>query len=71
MEEKNWYEKLTQQAKQDHHNQVCLAEVKGLEPAFLALRDALSEEQQKILEGYLSACEELDHALVVLARQNE
>ena len=60
-------EKLTDQAKCDPLYQQCLAEIKRLEPEFLQLQDSLSESQQQILEAYLSACEELDHALLLLA----
>lgn len=70
MEQTNGYERLMELAKLDRHYQNCLAEVQRLEPSFLALRDSLPEEQRQVLEHYLSACEELDHALAVLARQN-
>ena len=67
MKEINWYEKLTELARHDHHYQACLAEVKRLEPGFLVLRDSLTGQQRQILDGYLSACEEMDHALLMLA----
>ena len=62
-----WYKNLMELAKNDSHYQNCLEEVKRLEPVYLALRDALPEMQQSVLEDYLSACEELDHALLLLA----
>lgn len=66
MEELNWYEQLVKRAGRDPTYQACLAEVKRLEPGFLALRDSLTVQQREILEGYLSACGELDHALLQL-----
>lgn len=58
------YDELMDRAKYSSHYQTCLAEVKRLEPAFLALRDSLPEDQRQVLEAYLSACEEMDHALL-------
>ena len=60
-------EKLMELAKEDPHYQACLEEVKRLEPVYLALRDALPQMQKKIMEDYISACEELDYALLALA----
>ena len=51
----------------DEHYQSCLEEVKRLEPEFLALRNSLSQQQQQILDSYLSACEEMDYALLPMA----
>ena len=62
-------EKLMELAKEDPHYQACLEEIKRLEPVYLALRDALPQMQKKIMEDYISACEELDHALLALALQ--
>ena len=66
METREWMEELTDAAREDPAYQACLAEAKRLEPAFLALRDSLSGPQRDILEGYLCACEEMDHALLSL-----
>ena len=60
-------EKLLELAKEDPYYQACLEEVKRLEPVYLALRDSLPEMQKKVVEDYISACEELDHALLALA----
>ena len=60
-------ENLMKLAKEDPHYQACLEEVKRLEPVYLTLRDALPEMQKKVMEEYISACEELDHALLALA----
>ena len=60
-------EKLLELAKDDPHYQACLEEVKRLEPVYLALRDSLPEMQKKVMEEYISACEELDYALLALA----
>ena len=67
MIENKWYEELMDHAKNDPHYQACLEEVKRWEISYLALRDVLPEMQQSVLEDYLSACEELDHALLLLA----
>ena len=58
---------LIQTAKYDPYYQQCLEKVQDLEPLYLALRDALPERQKTLLEKYISACEELDHALLLLA----
>ena len=67
MIEKERYENLLVRAKEDAHYQSCLEEVKRWEPAYIALRDSLPEMQRRVMEGYASACEELDHALLLLA----
>ena len=67
MREKIRYEDLMELAKEDPNYQTCLEEVKRWEPAYLALRDALPELQKKALDNYISACEELDHILLLLA----
>ena len=61
------YKNLMKLAKEDPHYQACLEEVKRLEPVYLALKDSLPEMQKKVMEDYISACEELDHALLALA----
>ena len=60
-------EKLMGLAKNDPNYQACLEEVRRWEPVYLALRDALPQMQKKVMEDYISACEELDHALLLLA----
>ena len=67
MEKNKWLEELTEKAKHDPYYQRCLTEVKALEPIFLKIRASLPELQQKALDAYISACEELDHAFVMLA----
>ena len=67
MEKQCWYEALLEQAKNDSQYQSCLEELKRLEPEFLAWRDTLEENRRNILDDYLSACEELDHALLMVA----
>ena len=58
---------LIELAKNDPNYQACLEEMRRWEPAYLALRDALPEMQRRTLENYISACEELDHVLLLLA----
>ena len=63
----DWIKELTQKAKQDSHYQDCLRELQERESAFLQLRSQLPEVHQKTLDSYLSACEELDHAMTMIA----
>ena len=65
--EKEKYKTLMELAKNDPNYQACLEEMRRWEPAYLALRDALPEMQRRTLENYISACEELDHAMLLLA----
>ena len=67
MMENERYKNLMERAKEDPDYQACLEEVKRQEPVYLALRDTLPQMQRKVLETYISACEELDHALLLLA----
>ena len=60
-------EKLMELAKEDAFYQTCLEEVKRWESAYMALKDSLPEMQRRAVEGYISACDELDHALLLLA----
>ena len=60
-------EKLMELAKNDPNYQACLEEVRRWEPAYLALRESLPDMQKRSLENYISACEELDHAMFQLA----
>jgi len=69
MDKAMWINKLTEKAKHDPYYQECLMEVRALEPIFLNIRSTLPELQQKTLDAYISACEELDHALLILAIQ--
>ena len=65
--EKEKYKTLMELAKNDPNYQACLEEVRRWEPVYLALRDSLPEMQRRTLEKYISACEELDHVLLLLA----
>ena len=68
MEKTAWLMELTEKAKHDPCYQQCLTEVRELEPMFLKIRSSLSELQQQALDAYIGACEELDHALLLLAK---
>ena len=63
----DWMDQLTELAGKDEWYQQCLRAVEEKEAVFLAIRDALTTEQQEQLDGYIAACEELEHALVPLA----
>ena len=69
MEENKWLEELMKKAKNDPYYQHCLTEVRQLEPLFLQIRASLPEMQRKALDAYISACEELDHALLHLTKE--
>ena len=64
-----WLEELTEKAKHDPYYQECLAEVTALEPLFLNIRSSLPELQRRTLDAYISSCEELDHAMLILANK--
>ena len=68
MIEKEWYIELIEKAKHDPYYQERLAEVIALEPLFLNICSSLPEPQRRALDAYISACEELDHALLMLAK---
>ena len=63
----DWTQELDAMAAADECYQNCLKEVQELEELFLRLREMLSTPQRELLDRYISACEELDHAKVHLA----
>lgn len=65
----DWIEELMALAASDPWYQECLADVNAREPAFLTIRDTLTVTQQEQLDGYIAACEELEHSLVLLAHR--
>lgn len=67
MEEKIRMEQLEELCRKDSWYQQCLRKAEQLEPAFEQLRSSLDEGQREILDQYLMACEELDHARLLLA----
>ena len=69
MDKVEWLEELTAKAKNDPYYQHCLEEVRALEPLFLKICDSLPEMQKKALGAYITACEELDHALLRLTKE--
>ena len=62
-----WEEKLFEKARTDSWYQTCLAELKERAVEYEKILEMLPPEQQDAVEGYIAACEELDHALVILA----
>lgn len=69
MENRDWMEEVSSRAKEDEWYQYWLKDVKDLEPAFLAIRASLTEEQQARLDDYIAACESLEGARTLLAYQ--
>ena len=67
MKEEIWYNNLIEQAQEDEYYQTCLEEVKRWEPVYLVQRDSMPEIQMRVMEHYISACEELDYALLRVA----
>ena len=65
--DQNWKDLLVLRAAADEWYQQCLEDVKARESGFLAIREKLPPSQQQALDGYIAACEELEHALALLA----
>ena len=63
----DWMKRMYQRASGLPEIQACIDEVKKWEDAYDSLRDSLPEGQRIVLESYLSACEELDHGMLLLA----
>lgn len=54
-------------ARHDLWHKQCLSEVENREADFERIRSALSETDQEALDLYISACEELEHSLTLIA----
>ena len=63
----DWMYEVLMAAKTDAQYLACLGEVSRLEPAFLEIRSALSQEKQVLLDRYIAACETLDDSLLAIA----
>ena len=62
-----WMELLAQLAKKDEWYQECLARMKKKEGEYLEAVKALAPQQHQLIEDYIAACEELEHALLPIA----
>ena len=62
-----WMKQMYQRASGMPDIRACIDELEKWEGAYYALRDSLLEEQRTVLESYICACEELDHAMLRLA----
>ena len=60
---------LVPMMEQDPDYQQALQKLKETEPAYLALLETMTPENQEILERYIAACEALDDPLIFLAYQ--
>lgn len=58
---------LTQAVKNDSVYRNLLQKCLAVEPDYLRFRSTVSGEDQKILDRYISLCEELDHRRTCLA----
>ena len=67
MQKEEFVQVLQTRAIADPYYNTLLAKVRALEPEFLAVRDTLSREQQETLDRYISACEELEYSLCLIA----
>ena len=67
METTKWMDELVRMAKADPWYQEWLAKANSLETEFRRIRDALPKEDQNLLDDYISACEELDNSMTLLA----
>ena len=65
----DWMKRMCQRASQMPDIIQKLEEVEKWEHAYFELRNSLTEEQRTILEKYITACEELDHAMLCLAHE--
>ena len=63
----DWMDELNRRADGDEWFQARLEDVKAREPAFLAIRDTLTEAQRDALDDYIGACEDLEHSRTLLA----
>ena len=63
----DWMKRMYLRASGMPDIQACIREVEKWEKLYCDIRDSLPEEQRTVLESYLSACEELDHAMLWLA----
>ena len=69
MNENELWNQLMAKAGQDAEYQQALQRLKEVEAAYLALLETLSCSQRETLERYITACEEMDEALVFVAYQ--
>jgi len=67
----NWMKRMCQRASQMPDIRRKLEEVERWEKAYLEIKDSLTQEQQTVLEAYMTSCEELDHAILCLAHEEE
>ncbi|MBE6957789.1 MAG: hypothetical protein E7447_01370 [Ruminococcaceae bacterium] len=69
MDREELWRRLMLSAEQNVEYQKALQELKTVEEDYTALLESLSAEQREVLERYISACEEMDEALVFAAYQ--
>ena len=65
----DWMEKLNNRAKANLWYRQLLSVVKKREQDYLQIQALLTPDDQLRLDNYISACEELEQALIVLAYQ--
>ena len=69
MDREELWRRLMLSAEQNVEYQKALQELKTVEEDYTTLLESLSAEQREVLERYISACEEMDEALVFAAYQ--
>ncbi|MBQ9090737.1 MAG: hypothetical protein IJY52_00500 [Anaerotignum sp.] len=67
MSDHNWINELRRRAQTDEWYQSWAQTVRESEMNYLAIRDSLPEEQQEILDAYVSDCKSMQNALLPLA----
>lgn len=67
MEEYPWLEALNRMEQNDPWRQECLARVKDLTADYEEACAVLTVQQRQVVEDYIAACEELEHASIFLA----
>ena len=65
----DWMKELSNRAKADLRYRQLLSVVKNREQDYLQIQALLTPGNQIRLDNYISACEELEQALIVLAYQ--
>lgn len=63
----DWQKELDTLCRVEPWYQQCLLDTAAAEPGFETLRGSMTQAQRETLDRYIAACEELDHARLLLA----
>lgn len=67
MNSKDWQKELDALCRVEPWYRQCLRDTAAAEPGFETLRESLTAAQRETLDRYIAACEEQDHARLLLA----